>query len=118
MESVEELGDSIVLIDKSKNILAGAVETIKEKYKTNTYEITYLKSNTGEIYSQPGLFEVLPTAKLSRSKQYIESTLKLAQGRSINEVLTYLIPQVEIHELHEVIPSIHDIFVQKVTATA
>ena len=42
MESVEELCDSIVLINKSKKILDGKVREIKNTYRTNTYRVEYL----------------------------------------------------------------------------
>ena len=42
--------------------------------------------------------------------------MQIAEGKTINYGLQYLIPLVHIHELKEVIPSIHDIFVQQVTA--
>ena len=41
MGSVEELCDHITLINKSKNILEGQIDDIKQKYKSNTYEISY-----------------------------------------------------------------------------
>lgn len=117
MESVEELCDSIVLIHKSKKILGGSVEEIKNTYKTNTYQLSY-RSAPGiqSLSSQTGLFEILDSHQSRKSSQHMQITLKLNEGRRINEVLGHLIPLVEIQELHEVVPSIHDIFVQQVTA--
>ncbi|HLW49348.1 MAG TPA: ATP-binding cassette domain-containing protein [Sphingobacteriaceae bacterium] len=113
MESVEELCDSIVLINKSRKILEGKVRDIKNNYKSNTFEVTYANPRTVNVLSVPGLFEDLGT-KESADQSIL--TLRLEQGRSINEVLGHLIPLVEIHELHEVVPSIHDIFIQQVTS--
>lgn len=117
MESVEELCDHIVLIHKSKKILSGSVEDIKNTYKSSTYQLSY-RSSSGmqSLNSQHGLFQILDTHQSRQSSQHTQITLKLNEGRQINEVLSYLIPLVEIQELHEVVPSIHDIFVQQVTA--
>lgn len=117
MESVEELCDSIVLIHKSKKILGGSVEEIKNTYKTSTYQLSY-RTTPGiqSLSSQSGLFEILDSQQSRKSSQHTQMILKLSEGRRINEVLGHLIPLVEIHELHEVVPSIHDIFVQQVTA--
>ena len=49
MESVEELCDRVVLINKSKKILDGPKKEIKEQYKTNTYIIDYTGHLNGEF---------------------------------------------------------------------
>src|SRR5690606_24734153 len=41
MESVEELCDSIVLINKSKKILDGKVSEIRNTFRTNTFRVGY-----------------------------------------------------------------------------
>lgn len=111
MESVEELCDSIILINKSKKILDGKVRDIKNAYRSNTYRIEYLYREES-IDSVAGLFTIESQLHTGENTALI---LKIEAGKSINDVLTYLIPKVQIHELKEVIPSIHDIFVQQVT---
>lgn len=117
MESVEELCDNIVLIHKSKKILGGGLEEIKNTYKTNTFKLKYraIPGMQG-VSSRPELFEILDDQQNHKSSDYMQLTLKLHEGRRINDVLSHLIPMIEIQELHEVVPSIHDIFVQQVTA--
>jgi len=115
MESVEELCDSIVLINKSKKILDGKLSDIKNAYRTNTYRIEYLPSPE-PVSSVDGLFTISDTTHIP--EESITLTVKIAQGKNINDVLMYLIPRVHIHGLKEIIPSIHDIFVQQVTAQA
>lgn len=113
MESVEELCDSIVLINKSRKVLEGKVRDIKNTYKSNTYEVTFANPRGAQLNAVPGLFEDLGTKDMDGQSLM---SLRLASGRSINEVLSHLIPLVEIQELHEVVPSIHDIFIQHVTS--
>jgi ABC-2 type transport system ATP-binding protein len=112
MESVEELCDNIVLINKSKKILEGRVRDIKNQYKSNTYGVTFVNHSGLNIQDEAGLFHVLQEKTLDEQTQL---TIQLEANKSMNEVLQYLLPKVEIHELHEVIPSINDIFIQHVT---
>ncbi len=108
MESVEELCDDIALINKSKKILDGSVEEIKSAYKNNTYWIEY----EGNHHMQSNdIFEVLSSEEL-KDRKVIK--LKLNPQRNINEVLSGLLPIVNIHRLQEVIPSMNEIFIEKV----
>lgn len=112
MDSVEELCDSIVLINKSKKILDGRVKDIRQAYRTHTYQISHLSPGQ-QLASVEGLFDVKEN-KLNEDS--VSVTLTVDGSKTINDVLQHLIPKVQIHELHEVVPSIHDIFVQQVTA--
>lgn len=112
MESVEELCDSIVLINKSKKILDGSVKDIKQSYRTHTYQIEHLNPEYN-ISSINGLFDVKEQAT---SDDTVSLTVTVDETKSINDVLQYLIPKVQIHKLHEIVPSIHEIFVKYVTA--
>lgn len=115
MESVEELCDNIALINKSRKILEGKVSDIKNTYKSNTYQIAYAAATPlNSLHSMPELLNLMDSNTLVDGHH--QMTIKIADGASINSVLSYLIPLVEIHELREVIPTIHDIFIQHVTA--
>ena len=109
MESVEQLCDSIALINKSKKILDGRLKDIKNSYRSNTFKIEYIgdELNTESTV----LFDVINTRQLEDSK---EITLKLQEGVQVNDALQYLIPLVQIQQLTEVIPTINDIFIQQV----
>jgi len=108
MESVEELCDNIALINKSKKILDGAVDEIKNTYRTNAYWIEYegdYQTTSNDIY------EVLHTEKV---KNHTLVKLQLKPDRIANEALSQLLPHVNIHRLDEVIPTMNDIFIEKV----
>ncbi|RYD79017.1 MAG: ATP-binding cassette domain-containing protein [Sphingobacteriales bacterium] len=108
MESVEELCDNIALIDKSKKILDGAVDEIKASYRNNTYKIEY----KGDVnFENNGLFEVIENNTIKDGKSL---KFSLKPNYSVNDVLTLLLPQVRINHLEEVIPSINDIFIERV----
>src|SRR3546814_5846286 len=60
MESVEEMCDSISLINKAKKVLEGKVQDIKSQYRSNTYEVRCAGTNGAAILnSQPNKFRVL-----------------------------------------------------------
>lgn len=109
MESVEELCDSIALIHRSKKILDGTVGDIKEKYRNNTYWVEYEGDFNTESPSE--IFDVL-----QKDTQQGKTTLKikLKDGQTANQLLSVLLPVVNIHRLDEVIPTMNDIFIDQV----
>jgi ABC-2 type transport system ATP-binding protein len=109
MESVEELCDNIALIHRSKKILDGSVEEIKEKYRNNTYWVEYEGDyDTGH---PSDIFEIL-----QKDTKKGKTTLKvqLKEGQTANRLLSVLLPAVEIQRLDEVIPTMNDIFIDQV----
>jgi len=113
MESVEQLCDSIALLNLSHKILDGKVKDIKNAYRSNTYLLEY----SGE---KPGFNGVVPF-------DIIEETttddgraikIKIKEGYRSNDVLHYMMPLVNINKLEEVIPTMNDIFINQVGKTA
>jgi ABC-2 type transport system ATP-binding protein len=109
MESVEELCDAIALIHKSHKILDGRVKDIRNSYKNDTYLIEY----TGEqlIFDGSQPFEIISEVAGDDNSNTIK--LKLINN-SANDVLQYLLPKTRINMLQEVIPSMNEIFIEKV----
>lgn len=108
MESVEQLCDSIALIHKSKKILDGKVKDIKNLYRNNTYRIAY--SGILNPVETP-LFNLNEEKK---DEEVTHLTIQINPGYSSNDVLKFLIPQVQVTELTEIVPSMNDIFIQNV----
>lgn len=106
MESVEQLCDSIALINRSHKILEGKVKDIKNSYRDNTFHLSYAGTFPAE---KTELFSIVKPAEGENV------TVKIAAGKTTNDLLTYLMPSVQILELREQVPSINDIFIQKVT---
>ncbi|PVH26659.1 ABC transporter ATP-binding protein [Sphingobacterium corticibacter] len=113
MESVEELCDQIALINKSKKILDGAVKEIKASHKNQTYKLSYTAKDSAELLqSNSELYHILDqteddgehTAKIQISPSY-----------NLNDVLSFLIPQININQILEIVPSMNDIFIEQVT---
>jgi ABC-2 type transport system ATP-binding protein len=109
MESVEELCDSIALIHKSQKILDGRVKAIRNSYKNDTYLVEYTGSHIDFDGTQP--FDLLSDVAGEDDSHTIK--LKLS-GTTANDVLQYLLPKTKINMLQEVIPSMNEIFIEKV----
>lgn len=111
MGSVEELCDYIALINKSKCILSGSVKDIKNTYRTNTYKIGF----TGNIISfTNALWSGAELINHTKNDEIIEAEVKLLHNNTLNDLLKAILPYVEIHSVEELIPSMNDIFIQKV----
>ncbi len=112
MESVEELCDSIALINKSHKILDGKVKDIRNSYRNNTYHIRYSGNHLADNARQP--YQLL--SEKAEDEGY-QITVQLTPETSTNEVLQYLLPKVQVEMLQEVIPSMNDIFITNVNKT-
>ncbi len=108
MESVEELCDSIALLNLSHKILDGPVKTIRNSYRNNTFKVEF----SGKLdFDGTEPFELLQHTS-GEETELIQ--IKLKEKHTVNEVLQYLIPKVSIQKLEETIPTMNEIFIQKV----
>ncbi|HAF31100.1 MAG TPA: ABC transporter ATP-binding protein [Bacteroidales bacterium] len=111
MGSVEELCDHITLINKSKNILEGQIDNIRNKYKSNIYEISF----NGEIEKfENSLNEHYEIVEKTKVNGHHAARIKLLNKTNENELLSLIIPAVEIISFNEVIPNMNDIFIKVV----
>ncbi|MBI2270959.1 MAG: ABC transporter ATP-binding protein [Bacteroidetes bacterium] len=111
MESVEELCDEIALINKSKKILDGSVKDIRKTYRSNTYEIEF-KGNmlgfTTAMWAGAKLLDQRQDGEINKVK------VKLLGSNTPNDLLQAVMRAAEIQGLHEIIPTMNDIFIAKV----
>jgi ABC-2 type transport system ATP-binding protein len=111
MESVEEMCDSIALINRSRKVLDGPVSQIKDTFKTNTFEV----EGKGRLMVIHPDFEVLEHKE--RENGFFYDRIRLHEGVTPNDLLRYLIGHVEVHAFREQIPSINEIFIRRVRET-
>lgn len=112
MESVEQLCQSIALLNKSHKILEGRVRDIKNSYRNNIFRISYAGNDL-----PPENIETFELISHQQNENYKEITVKIKEGKTTNDVLYLLLPNFQVNELTEVIPSINDIFIQNVKTT-
>ena len=110
MASVEELCDSITLVNKGKSILQGKVGDIKRQHDTHKREIIIRTEDPQPIYALGDTYnniKVEPTEAANEIKLTTYST-------SPTELLGQLMQFGELVSYKEVLPSMNDIFIQEV----
>ena len=117
MASVEELCDNIMLINKGNKILEGSVYQIKQDFKDNSFEIV-LKLSDSQILSfsdsesLPDGFSLINSNTDSNG----EMTLNVKAENDINPniLINYLSEKGTIISYRELLPSMNEIFINKV----
>ena len=110
MESVEELCDSIALLNKSHKILEGKVKDIRNRYRDNTFAVDF----TGNLPT-PDSDAPFNTVANAENDGIGKLTLKIKPEFTTNDVLGYLLPKVSIMRMEEVVPTMNEIFIQTVS---
>lgn len=111
MGSVEELCDHIALINKSKKIVDGPTNEIRQQYKSNIFEIKY-KGDFGQVDTKLGTrFKVLEHTETENENKI---RVQYLNGNSNNELLQTVMPAAEILSFEEIIPSMNDVFIKAV----
>lgn len=114
MESVEEMCDYIALINKSNKILDGKLSDIKREFRTNTFQIGVQTDNPKEVENKlRESFKVLP-ADFNLLNDGLKLNVKLTEGNSANDLLSFLTTQGQVQHFVEVIPNASDIFIQAI----
>ena len=108
METVEELCDNIALIHKSKKVLDGPKQVIKDQFKTNTYFIEY----RGSLSINENQYTLEPAKELENG--FRRTNIHLPVTTTPNQLLADLINQVEIRSFGENIPTMSDVFMRAV----
>lgn len=106
MEQVEQICEQIALVNKGQVVLNGNVTDIKQQFKKNLFSVGY----TNEL-------PILPNAPfniIENQNQLL--TIALLPNTQATNVLQYLLAQnVSVVSFNEILPSLHEIFVQQVT---
>ena len=110
MESVEELCDSIALLNLSHKILDGKVKTIRSTFRNGIYLFEFEGNNISSNSNLP--FTILSETHHDNCWQL---KVSLHEGSRVNDVLQYLLPQVTITKVEEVVPTMNEIFIQTVS---
>lgn len=108
MQSVEEVCDDIALINKSKVVLSGTVTDIRQRYATAFIQITLSRPLNKE---EEQLLTPLDSWRNHNGYVY---RLERIHGQTNRELLETLPAGLDIIELQQEIPSMHEIFIQSV----
>ncbi len=108
METVERLCDSIALLNRGRMVLGGTVADVKGRHGKNTIVLAF-EGNGAFIAALPGVL------KVSDFGRYVEVRMK--EGADPQAILRAASERLRISRFEVVEPSLHDIFVEKVTAS-
>lgn len=109
MASVEEVCDSISLINHAKVVLQGSVPEVRRRFSKHIYRLHVAESALPPL---PHLFEVESTAPHPMGGSSL--TLRLAPGVELRSVIEAINPAFTILGLEEVHPTMHEIFIETV----
>lgn len=112
MASVEELCDTIALINNSKKVLDGKVWDIRKAYKMNLFEIKYTNGHNDLRSFLPADFEV---TEQEPENEHFRARIRIPRESTPNDLLKYLLPHISFQAINEIIPGMNDIFIRAVT---
>jgi ABC-2 type transport system ATP-binding protein len=108
METVERLCDGIALIHRGRKVLEGQVSEVKSRHGKNTIVLAY-EGDGAFLAAVPGV------QKVSDFGRYVE--IRMAEGADPQRILAEAAARLKVSRFEVVEPSLHDIFVERVTAT-
>jgi ABC-2 type transport system ATP-binding protein len=104
MESVELLCDQIAMINRSKKILDGTIQQIKNEAKTDIFRVKMI----------PDTMDFVPQGEdLRRQDGMLEFKVRL-NNQQPNDLLMALMQQGQVLGFDEIVPSIEEIFIKKI----
>ncbi|MGZ5210051.1 MAG: ABC transporter ATP-binding protein, partial [Kaistella sp.] len=111
MESVEEMCDSVALIDHAKKVLDGKVFDVREKFKKNIFGVTLSDLHAEAFESFRNQYQI---DGLSTENQLVSFNLKNDNDQNI--LLNELMKVGKIRSFDEKIPSMNEVFINAVSA--
>ncbi len=107
MNLVEELCDSIFLINHGREVLSGTLREIKQGYRESVVELRYPGAPDTAFFDRiPGMRAV--------KKQPGHLVLRYSGSQSINELLREFENKIDIEEIAVKKPPLHEIFIETV----
>ncbi|MBQ6573868.1 MAG: ATP-binding cassette domain-containing protein [Bacteroidales bacterium] len=110
MESVEELCDSIALINKSNLVITGKVDDIRRQYGNNHVEVIYRGIQPVDVAMAP--VTVVSDEEFKGNRRAV---LDVQKGATSARILGELIKGNDIVSYQELMPRMNDIFIKLVT---
>jgi ABC-2 type transport system ATP-binding protein len=115
MASVEELCDDIVLINKSKKILEGNINDIKNENKENLFSIEFYNSDDVDLSVCLPADVDIKSIEILRNG-ITKACLKIPKNQTSNDLIRFLLAHVNLIGFQEILPSMNDIFISYINA--
>ena len=111
MESVEELCDSVALINKSRKILDGKVFEVREKFKQNLFDVVLSDVNSENLEKLKNQYQLV-----NIHDQHGLISFDLNYNEDQNLLLNDLMKAGKIRSFDEKIPSMNEVFITAVSS--
>lgn len=112
MASVEELCQNICLINKGEILLNNSIENVKQGFSKSLFQINFQGSHLAFANALGSQFEI---SEIKSTGDRHAALIKGFDNISTNVLLRALVNHVEVISFNEVLPSMHDIFIDMVT---
>ena len=116
MGSVEEICSHIALINKSQKIIEGPINQSREKYASNTYQLSCRYNPEFSPEQTVGSEFEIVSQRVEGDRQDI--ILQQNTYCPANTLLSRVLPQADIISYQKIIPSMNDIFIKLVKEQA
>jgi ABC-2 type transport system ATP-binding protein len=112
MKSVEEICDRAAIIHQSKKMCEGEVINLRETIKNGHYAIRFQGNMIAFVNALWTDFELIEKKELSANR--FEATVAMRSSAEFEDLLKVLMGQVKLEAAWEVMPSMHDVFLNNV----
>lgn len=112
MESVEEICDSVALINEATKIIDGKIATIKTEMKKAEFLVKFSGSLIGFINSLWTGYELVQ--KKSIDENHHQVVLKMRHGNQIENLFETIKNEVKVEAIVEKLPTLQEIFIDLV----
>ncbi|HDR90427.1 MAG TPA: ABC transporter ATP-binding protein [Bacteroidetes bacterium] len=111
MGSVEELCNHITLINRSRTLLEGPIDKVREEYRTNRFEVIFEGSPNLLDFTLSSQYKIIENTPVNGTQRLL---IEIVDGISTNEIISSLLTRGKIISFNEKLPSMNDIFIQVV----
>lgn len=115
MHAVEEMCDSIALVNKGRMILQGELEDVKDRYKKNEYITVVSDRLQLDKLGEAGLIRTIEQIVPPKGRKGFSYRFKKNPDISNSHILNAISDQAEILLFEESLPTLNDIFISLVS---
>ena len=116
MASVEEICDEITLINRSRAVLQGDINSIRQAHKKHLFKVSYTNDATtaGYMLRSNDIYQVMEYEQTSGYNTAI--VRKCDSGMTNNELIQAMMRECQLVTFEEILPSMNEIFIDTVGA--
>ncbi len=111
MSSVEAICDNISLVNKSKIVLKGNIDELKQQYKNNEVALEFEGDINQFKQKLNGNYEIKELE--SKNKNHF-SKIILKEDKNINNLISLLLQDFKIYGINEILPGMNEVFIKAI----